>query len=351
MIKNFVKISLKDSSKGQINETIQTRKSIVLNYPCSDSSDCTPYVLDVSKGVYKFESWGSKGGEWISSGSGDKSTPGLGGYTAGTLFVPKPTKFYVYIGNVGFFNAVKEMKNDISCIYSPPGGATDVRLNYSEDWWDSYSLISRIMVSAGGGGAEWAASIGGNGGGLTGGESISAKSDLGSQVFSDRCPGATQTSGSECISFGSHSAATGEFGSAGKTEPIQYNGIEDYGAFGGGGYYGGTSYPYGFAGSGGSSFISGYEGCKAVKEQSETIEPTDTSYHYSGFVFTNTKMIIGNETMPLPTSPTEEGIHSSEGAFRITLLMYHYQCTSKQSLFSSLIPNLFIIIYLPLNRK
>ena len=61
MINNFVKISLKDSTKGQIKETIQTRKSIVLNYPCSDRNDCTPYVLQVSKGVYKFESWGTKG--------------------------------------------------------------------------------------------------------------------------------------------------------------------------------------------------------------------------------------------------------------------------------------------------
>ena len=146
MIKNFVKISLKDSSKGQIQETIQTRKSIVLNYPCSDSHECTPYFLDVSKGVYKFESWGSIGGQW------GTSKPGLGGYTSGKLFVPKPTTFYVYIGNVGYFNAVKDMKKDASGEY--PGGATDVRLTYSDNWWDNYSLISRIMVSAGGGRAE-----------------------------------------------------------------------------------------------------------------------------------------------------------------------------------------------------
>ena len=350
MIKNFVKISLKDSSKGQIKETIQTRKSIVLNYPCSDSSDCTPYILDVSKGVYKFESWGSKGGEWAKD-ENNKSTPGLGGYTAGTLFVSKSTKFFVYIGNIGFFNAIKELKSDNSYIYSTPGGATDVSLNYSENWWDNYSLISRIMVAAGGGGAEWTASIGGNGGGLTGGESISAKHASDSEVYEKHCPGATQTSGSECISFGSYSSFRGEFGSAGKTEPFMDQLGEDYGGFGGGGYYGGTSYTYAYAGSGGSSFISGHKGCDAVKEQTESIEHTGQPNHYSGFVFTNTKMISGNETMPLPTSPTKEGIHSGKGAFRITLIIYQFQCTYKKSLFSSLIPNLFIIICLSFNQS
>ena len=342
MIKNFVKIYLKDSLKGQINEIIQTRKSIVLNYPCSDQNDCTPYVIEVSKGAYKFESWGSKGGQWFNS------KPGLGGYTSGTLFIPKPTTFYVYIGNPGFFNAVKDAKSHNNGVF--PGGATDVRLTYSQNWWDNYTLISRIMVSAGGGGAEWSASIGGNGGGLTGGESISATSPSGTEVHDDHCPGATQTSGSECVLFGSYSSVKGEYGSAGKTEPYTGNGHEDYGAFGGGGYYGGTSYQFAYAGSGGSSFISGHEGCDAVKEQTASIEHTGQPNHYSGFIFTNTEMISGNKTMPLPRLLYENGTHSEIGAFRITLLLYHCKCTNKRSLFFSLIPNLFILICLPLNK-
>ena len=346
MIKNFVKISLKNSSKGKINETIQTRKSVVLSYPCNNTNDCTPYVLDVSKGVYKFEGWGSKGAEW------GTSKPGLGGYTSGTLFVSKPTQFFVYIGNIGYFNAVKEMSETHGIL---PGGATDVRLNYSDNWWDNSSLISRIMVSAGGGGAEWSASIGGNGGGLTGGESISAKTNVGPGVHEDHCPGATQTKGSECISLPvndsySMSAFPGTFGSGGKTVPFKLeNNGQDYGGFGGGGYYGGTSYQFSFAGSGGSSFISGYKGCDAVKEQPEAIEHTGQPNHYSGFIFTNTKMISGNKTMPLPDDPIKTGIYSGEGSFRITLIMYQYQCTYKKSLFSSLIPNMFIFICLPLN--
>ena len=85
MMKNFIKISLKDSTKGQIQRTIQTQKSIVLNYPCKNKHVCTPYVLELSKGVYKFECWGSKGDQ--------NSKSGLGAYTSGTLFVPKRTNF------------------------------------------------------------------------------------------------------------------------------------------------------------------------------------------------------------------------------------------------------------------
>ena len=354
MIKHFVKTSLQDSSKGTVKETIQTSKSLILKYPCSSSFNCTPYVLKLSAGVYKFECWGSKGEGWEYEDK--KSNPGLGGYTSGTLYISKPTQFFVYIGTIGFFNALKSFTT-IGSTYAAPGGATDVRLKYSEDWWDNYSLISRIMVAAGGGGAEWEASVGGNGGGIQGGSSVSAKLNIGSEVYEEQCPGATQTSGSsECQNFTisiSGVATTcypsyGSFGSAGTTQPV--NGY-DYGAFGGGGYYGGTSYQYAFAGSGGSSFISGHEGCDAVKDQSEVIEHTNQSVHYSHFVFWNTEMIPGNETMPLPESQSGKNIHNGEGAFRITLLMYQCQCTYKRSLYYSLIPTLFIIISFSINNS
>ena len=343
MIKHFVKVSLKDPKKGNVNQTIQTRNSLVLDFPCLDVHDCTPYVLSLSTGVYQFECWGSKGGNWGGSNGVIPSKPGVGGYTSGRLYISKPATFFVYIGNIGFFNSVK-FESIPTGNFVPPGGATDVRLNYSENWWDNYSLISRIMVAAGGGAAEWKASIGGNGGGLNGGNSTSAIDVSGSEVFDERCLGATQTSGSECTPLSGHKAVKGEFGSAGKAEPYTGFGEIDTGGFGGGGYYGGTSYQYSFAGSGGSSFISGHEGCNSVKDQTEFIEHTNQPNHYSGFVFKHTKMICGNETMPLPTSSSEEGIHSGEGAFRITLLLYQCKCTSKQSLYSSLIPFLYTLI-------
>ena len=342
MITNFVKISLKDETiQASIQSKILTQKSIVLSYPCQNPHVCTPYVLELSKGVYKFECWGSQAQFW--PGGSKNSQPGLGAYTAGTLFIPKPTTFFVYIGNVGLFNAVKE-KTSIN-IYTTlnPGGATDVRLNYSVNWWDEYSTISRIIVAAGGGSAEWAYSVGGNGGTIEGGQSLSATSSYDPSFF-DPCPGAKQTKGSECPGLpfqrSYYYSAQGTFGSAGRPQPTYPNGNEDYGGFGGGGYYGGTSYQYAFAGSGGSSFISGHEGCDAVKEQIE-IEHTGLPYHYSGFVFSDTKMISGHEQMPLPNSTTEEGIYADAGAFRITLVMYNCKCTHKR-----LLSSFFFQIYL-----
>ena len=339
MIKNFVQISLKEQDKGTIQEKIN-KNSLLLSYPCQSTTYCTPYVLKLSPGVYKFECWGSQGGQW----SGE-SKPGLGAYTTGTLFIPRPTEFFVYIGNQGFFNALKAESQEQT--FPSPGGATDVRLNASNNWWDISSLASRIMVAAGGGGAEWNASIGGNGGDLLGGESFSAISRDSNEVQDEPCPGATQTSGSQCDTIyyadGQYPAVAGHFGYSVLPDPLNNSGVADYGGLGGGGYYGGTSYKYSFAGSGGSSFISGHKGCDAVKDQSEIINHTGDCFHYSGYTFTQTKMIPGNETMPLPESLSSQNIHYGSGAFRITILLYNFKCTFKRSLYYSLIPNLFIL--------
>ena len=64
-------------------------------------------------------------------------------------------------------------------------------------------------------------------------------------------------------------------------------------AGGGSGYYGGMTNNVSGAssGSGGSSFISGHDGCIAVDEQGTS---TENSTHYSGITFTDTVMIDGN---------------------------------------------------------
>ena len=345
MIKNFVKVFVKEQSKGSVKISQETKKSFVLNFPCTNANDCTPYKLEIAKGVYKFECWGSKGETWYDPQHG-QSTPGSGGYTAGTIFFREPTTIYVYIGAIGFFNSVKEMKTSNGGFSG--GGATDVRLNSTTDWYETSSLISRIMVAGGGGGAEWAASIGGNGGGLQGGESISAKKHPGTEVFNIKCQGAQQTQGTTCNSLthgiGTFSSSKGTFGSAGNPSPVSIEGRNDYGAYGGGGFYGGTSYPYSFSGSGGSSYISGYIGCKAVKNQIDPIAHINDSVHYSGFVFSNPEMIPGNQTMPLPTLPTGRGKYNDIGAFRITLIQYQYQCTLKRRLFLSFLHSFSLFI-------
>ena len=68
----------------------------------------------------------------------------------------------------------------------------------------------------------------------------------------------------------------------------------------GGGYYGGTTSDYADdceAGAGGSSFVSGYDGCDAISEDSteNNIKHTGQSIHYSKKEFLNIVMKNGNE--------------------------------------------------------
>ena len=74
-----------------------------------------------------------------------------------------------------------------------------------------------------------------------------------------------------------------------------------------------------YGGGGGSSFISGHSGCKAITSSSTSTSITHSSSanHYSGKVFTNTVMKAGNESIPSPTGGTETG-HSGNGYCKIT---------------------------------
>ena len=334
MLKRLLKYSVLDETIGKL-KVIEKTSSLTFKYPCDNSIVCTPYKLVLNPGVYKFECWGSIGQQW-----GGVSKPGKGAYTRGTIFIPKTREMYVYVGANGLFNSMKEATK-IKGILG--GGATDVRLEKSSNWWDLQSLKSRIMVAAGGGGAEWKNSIGGNGGELTGNYSISAKYNTNeAPIFDEKCEGATQTSGTSCPNLGMYESRTGSFGSAGVLD----SNSPDWGGSGGGGYYGGSSYNYSFAGSGGSSFISGHKGCNAVNE-SEGIQHANSPNHYSGFVFTETEMIGGNKTMPLPFS-SSQGIWESQegGAFRITLIsLYNFSCYFKKHTSVSTYLICFLLVY------
>ena len=283
--------------------------------------------VDLRPGIYSIECWGASGSNFLDQKLFKPG--GNGSYTFGKIRIDSRRTFYIYAAQKGASFLSKPPFGGGGYSDFSGGGASDVRLTPGDLIDESFdSLKSRIMVAAGGGGAD-SSGASASGGGLNGFNTTAGSI------------GATQTAPGTGYS-------NGTFGKGGG---IKDN--SDGNGGGGGGYYGGGSgfVSYNYGGSGGSSFISGYEGCKAVKERSDVIDHTNTSYHYSGFIFTNTEMISGNETMPVPSSSTEEGIHSGEGAFRITILMYHYHCTYKRSLFPSLIPNLFIFIFSPINRS
>ena len=216
-------------------------------------------------GTYQLETWGASGGNYDGTG-------GSGGYAKGDISLLKSRNLYIYVGEYpsyvtgscyesnpnNSFNGNKEG----SC--SGGGGATDIRL-VSNNVWDNFnSLKSRIIVAGGGGGAIYGGT-GGSAGGLIGYDGIGFDENYSYREGK----GGTQISST--------------FGFAGRGTTS-----------GGGGYYGGEEGGAANAG-GGSSFISGHDGCDAIKEESTeyNIIHTGQSKHYSGLYFTNTLMIDG----------------------------------------------------------
>ncbi|EAY16076.1 hypothetical protein TVAG_278420 [Trichomonas vaginalis G3] len=175
------------------------------------------------------------------------------------------------------------------------------------------------MVAGGGGGSEWPGSTGGHAGGLVGGVGQTVCKNSGWDCSSVKSGGGTQISGgSAAPTVQWISGIRGLFGKS----PINYK-FKDMGGIGGNGYYSGASVNYTGSGGGGSSFISGYEGCIALNSSlDETPSPTNSPIHYSGIFFTNPIMIEGNKNMPLYYSPISRGIgNKGRGAIRITILL------------------------------
>ena len=192
------------------------------------------------------------------------------------------------------------------------GGATDIRLS-SGTWNNNASLKSRIMVAAGGGGANFRNQGYGEGNGGAGGtlQGVKGLEALVSNSYfrSDYADGYGLGTGGTQTSVGQEErhllngqinymkAENTGFGE-GKTNGSQSGG--------GSGYYGGGSNGHGGAG-GGSSYISGYAGCVAIASASSLTPKSgctdgttniECSYHYSGKKFQNAKMVAGNEKMP-----------------------------------------------------
>ncbi len=202
---------------------------------------------------YKIECWGA--GAYNSSG----------GYTAGEIAFNTTTTLAVYVGQrLGSGNGTSFNGGTGSSGGWPGGGASDIRLVLNANWKDFASLKSRIMVAAGGGAAS---GYGGAGGGLVG------------------YSGGVTTGGSQttCGSRQSTGYLSAGFGYGGG------------GCGGGGGYYGGGAAACANGAGGGSSFISGHNGCNAISASStaSNIIHTGQPNHYSGFYFTNTVMIDG----------------------------------------------------------
>ena len=285
-------------------ETVEVKDKSYLNekkeYIYKFTSAFNYSIFTVPKtGQYNIELNGAQGG--------NSNLGGNGGRVTGKIFLEKGMTLYVYVGSTpkdyaymkGGWNGGGTAGT--GQVAGGGGGATDIRLINATLPNNFESLKSRIMVAAGGGGYNGylSNSYGGSGGNLIGGNGTYSGSN------SQTPPtGGTQTYGGIGGGTNSTYGIDGEFGIG-----ANYNSSNNHGGGGGGGYYGGGSgsnYKDSVSsGSGGSSYISGYEGCSSIEKESTptNIIHNGSAYHYSGYYFTDPVM--------------SDGINSGDGSARI----------------------------------
>ena len=297
------------------------------------------YTIHLAPGKYIFECWGAQGG-YV-----ELEDSGRGAYVSGELVLDSWEWFYLYVGEKGMpksnletfngggagFQGSQDGRNTLAYSCSG-GGATDIRL-HDGIWSDTTSLLSRIMVAAGGGGEvqfkerdfESKPSPGGYGGIFDGGNGNHSKSLYNDHTAHVDACGGTQTKGGSAGGGNDYTfGKKGEFGKGGSAN--QPHG--DWPSSGGGsGYFGGGSGGVSDAnlgsGAGGSSFVSGKEGCQAIMSgNSEETFIFDGSVHVSNLKFENIIMNGGNESFLSPSGKEEVG-HFGDGAIRIRQLNIH----------------------------
>jgi len=291
------------------------------------------------------ECWGAQGGNANSynAGNGPIVYGGKGAYVCGTINLTSEAMFYIFVGGkgndggkigilipTGGWNGGGNGSmgyNDTEQTGGAGGGATDIRIT-NGSWNDFNSLKSRIIVASGGAGTQSFInhSIIPVGGGINGKNGTASK-NIGSDNITIRfAAGGSQTSGG--FSSGGPLSSPGPDGAPtgyGSNGGFGYGGASNkiHGGGGGAGYYGGGGGGWiqqlVASGGSGSSYISGYSGCNSISQSStsSSISHTGQPNHYSGYVFTNTVMKAGNESMPSPTGGTETG-HSGNGYCKIT---------------------------------
>ena len=246
-------------------------------------------------GKYKFECWGAQGGTGLTNGV-HKKAGGRGSYTSGVISIKSNQTFYLYVGGKGEdaynITAAKGGFNGGGNGGVDPddddsgagGGSSDIRLENGE-WDNTQSLLSRIMVAAGGSGSVF------NNYGAPGG-------DLNGYIAANY---ALDWNHSTTGQMSGYKPGIGENGRDHDNTPSS-------GA--GGGYYGGiavdgiTKPTYLAISSSGSSYVSGYEGCQT---------------HISGISFENPKILSGKDYFKSPYHKKEKG-HEGEGAIKISSL-------------------------------
>ena len=184
------------------------------------------------------------------------------------------------------------------------------------------SLISRIMVAAGGGGADSHKDTPGySGSGGAGGTLYGEMAKQANTYCYQYGTGGTQMSGGqgpncENSTYFSSYYLNGQFGV----------GNNNGHSHGGSGYYGGAGGYHGAA-AGGSSYISGYAGVNSVEENTN-ITHTNQTLHYSGKYFINGTMLEGQNSGNGSAKITYVGPKPKKTTTKLNNVRYIKNCTS-----------------------
>jgi hypothetical protein len=218
----------------------------VTSYTCSGSAQDTfnytgaqqTWVVPPGVTTVTIQTWGAQGGaNWANNTN-------FGGYVSADVAVTPGSTLYIYVGGqatttAGGFNGGGNGEG----AGKGGGGGTDVRIGGT-------TYNDRVVVAGGGGGAGYWSNlhvVGGQGGGLTGGDGYrdpSFAANPGGKGGTQIAGGADGT----CVSF-NVTACAGGFGYGGS---ITGCGCEVYG--GGGGWYGGAASGNCRGGGGGSGY-------------------------------------------------------------------------------------------------
>ena len=244
-----VEDALNDLYQGNGNLELSEEISEYLKNTISKTFNFTgkpeEFVVPVSA-TYKIELWGSRGGDY-SYQNRVSNKGGKGGYVSGIINLKKGEVLEIYVGGLasgtsGGYNgggkAGSYVGSEGTYTYAGGGGATDVRYKGNALESANANINARIMVAGGGGGAGWYTN-GGDGGNIT----ITSLT-----LFS---PAASVKGGG-----------------------------------GGGGFFAGDPGGTDQSGTGGTSYVSGCNGCKSVKSDSDSTI-IDNPNHYSGKIFTD----------------------------------------------------------------
>ena len=308
----FARIKLIDGDASEISDEVIEDLLSEYSYNYDYTGSYQEFIAPM-KAKYKIEAWGGSG-----------SVNAYGGYTSGEIELEEGEKLYIYVGNKWTSGNNKTTFNGGTGNQGGynGGSSTDIRL-VGGSWNDQTSLASRIMVAGAGGSGDGSSKKPGAGGGLIG-------------YTGGGTSGGTQT---EVGSVESSSYTSSSFG------------IANGGCTGGNGYYPGSGASCVLGAGGGSSFISGHKGSVAVTAEDDITPKTDCetgtddiecSYHYSGKIFTNTKMVDGEgyiwsnfKTTSKSGMPTKDGTNTmignaEAGAVKITIASPELQQATRQ---------------------